>query len=335
MKKFLVKNVIFLIPIFLFLIIELILPLNTFTFRPWEALLFNDKQTIGSFYPNQNIEMISEGDLCYNTKLAVKKNENWITDKLGFRNNQFLNNPKILIIGDSFVAGSSLPQDSTLSNLLNNRLNTDVYNMAPATFSDFLELINKKIINKPNLLIFSIVERNIPPVINYDLRGNVYSPIGKLSIILDRISRLYSINYFKARVNKDHGDGVPGLVDPRMCFYENHPQYEKNQLEYTVDNIKTYKHICDSLGINFLFLPIPNKETVYYDLIPLEKQPDYLLKLDSVLRQDGVNTINTLQIVNEYRKNNSKFIYQFDDSHWNSEGVELIANQLIFKLKNN
>jgi len=43
------------------------------------------------------------------------KRENWITDKLGYRNDTFVQEADILFIGDSFIAGSGLSQDQTIS----------------------------------------------------------------------------------------------------------------------------------------------------------------------------------------------------------------------------
>ena len=104
MKRFIIKILIFSLPI-ISLGFEGFLPLSTFTFRPFEALLFIHSKTGMPFYPNHYIQMQSEGDLCQDTKNAIKKEEEWITDEIGYRNNKFINDPDVLLIGDSFLVG--------------------------------------------------------------------------------------------------------------------------------------------------------------------------------------------------------------------------------------
>ncbi len=93
----------------------------------------------------------------------LKKSELWITDEIGYRNNKFIEDPDVLLIGDSFILGSSLSQDSTLTNLLMAKFNYKLkfYNLAPASFIDFKVLFDNKIIKKPKLIIFSMGERDM------------------------------------------------------------------------------------------------------------------------------------------------------------------------------
>ncbi len=327
MKKFILKTIIFLLP-FSILLIDGILPINTFTFRPWEALLFANKEGFPfPFYPNQHIFMISEGDLTYHTKNAKLKQENWITDELGYRNNTYIKKPQVLLIGDSFIAGSSIPQDSTLTNLLANKLNTSVYNMAPASFNEFIILLKNNVIEKPKLIVFSIVERNAPPSININ-SNEIFSKqkISFIKIFKDKIMRHYFFNYIKARILNEHGNGIPGKADSTMFFLK------EGKVNHDIDNISktiiSYKKYCDSMSIDFIFLPLPNKETVYFEKVPLKNQPEYLIKLNSILEANGVLTINTLSLFNNAKRSSKSIFYHVDDTHWNSKGVNLVADEL-------
>ena len=97
MKKFFVKIIIFVLP-FSFFLSEGFLPLNTFTYRPCEALLYSTKKGVGfPFYPNHKLNMFSVGDLLHHTELGIRKYENWITDKLGYMNDNFIEKPKIVL----------------------------------------------------------------------------------------------------------------------------------------------------------------------------------------------------------------------------------------------
>ncbi len=328
MKKFIIKTIIFALPL-TFFIFEVFLPLNIFTYRPWEALRFKSKRDIAyPYYPNRNMMMYSKGDLCFRTDNEIIKQENWKTDDLGFRNDFFIKKSEIILIGDSFVTGSSLPQDSTLTNLVRNKLNTKVYNLSPVTFSSFIYLLNNNIIEKPKLIIYSIVERDLPRSIK--ITNKKFKKTNSTEIIKDRVSRNYLFKYLKSRITNSHGNGVPGKYNPKMFFLNGiNQEYHYKELDNVVSTLSTYKKYCDSIGVDFLFIPMPNKETVYYKNVPFKNQPNYLLKLDSLLNLKGITKINTLDVFNNYvRKNSGDYLYQLDDTHWNSNGVKLIADEI-------
>ncbi|WP_397362422.1 hypothetical protein [Olleya sp. R77988] len=330
MKKFIIKIILFILPLSVFLI-DGFLPVDTFAYRPWEALKYNNKNGVAfPFYPNQDLNMHSSGDLLHHTEHAIIKKEHWITDKLGYRNDVFVKKPNIVLIGDSFITGSGLTQDSTLTNVLKNKLNTEVYNMAPASFNDFISLISNNIIEKPKLVIFSKIERDIPAPIK-DNVGEVHNrKASKFSIFKDKIIRLYSFKYLKARLKSKHGNGISGKTDSTMSFLNGKNQkYNYDEIDDIVKTIKSYKNYCKSIGARFIFLPIPNKETVYFDKIPLKKQPDFIPKLDALLSLNKVEVINTQNIFNQYNKSNTKNLYHLDDTHWNFNGLELISKKII------
>ncbi len=82
-----------------------------------------------------------------------------------------------------------------------------------------------------------------------------------------------------------------------------------------------------------MYIPMPDKESVYYDLIPLKTQSNYLHRLSSLLTQNGVDNINTLEIYNNYRKSSDIYLYHIDDTHWNEIGVEIISDIVSNKIK--
>jgi len=328
MKKFIYKYIIFIFPLIVLLICDIFSPIDAFTYRPWEALLFQSNASM-VFYPNQKLKTQSVGDLCHHTKFEIKKNEIWMTDKLGYRNNEFIENADVLLIGDSFVVGSSITQDSTITNLLQNSLNAPVYNLAPADFINFIDLLNQGIIKKPKTVIYSFVERSIPNTLRKSTEKKNTEDVSSISVFKDKVNRLYSLKYLKSRVSGKQGKGVPGKLDLRMFFFNGIKQkYHFDRLVEITKTIQSYKEYCDSIGVDFICLPLPNKETVYFDKVPFKTQPNYLFKLDSILKENNIKTINTLELFNNYRLTNTKLIYHLDDTHWNDMGVELVANKL-------
>lgn len=329
MKKLVIKTVLFFIPVSI-LFIEIILPKNQFTYRPWEALLFyHPKEIAYPYYPNESLAMYSTGDLGYRTKNEIRRYENWHTDKLGYRNDSFISTPDVLIIGDSYIVGTGLPQDSTLSNTLHRISGLQVYNMATAKFKDFVYLLSNHIIQKPTFLVFSIIEQNLPKGLPETIKK--FDSVKWGDAWKDRLSRFYMVNYFGARLTGSSGRGFPGVLDSSLLFLTGkNIKYHYDELQLVTETIEQYQNFCDSIGVHFIFLPIPNKETIYYKQVPLEIQPDYIEQLSTLLASKKITTIQTQQVFNQYvaEHKTGEYIYQKDDSHWNATGVELTATAI-------
>lgn len=335
MKKFIIKAAVFSLPL-IALGFEPFFSLSTFTFRPNEALTYYHSGIGMPFYPNHKLHMNSEGDLCYYTFNAIKKSELWITDKLGYRNNQFIEDPDVLIIGDSFILGTSLTQDSTLTNLLVDKFNRKLkfYNMANASFSDFLVLFDNKIIKKPKLIIYSIGERFIPEKVSSN-NETLYKNT-RFSMWENKIKRLYSLNFMISRLQNKKGSGVQGESNKKMFFLHGKNQLSKlDSINTAIEVIETYKSYCDSFGISLLFLPLPNKESVYYEEVPFNEQPSYIFELDKELKKRNISCINSLKVFNDYRQKSNSLVYHLDDTHWNSKGVNIIVDEIVNEIKTN
>ncbi|MGM0407677.1 MAG: alginate O-acetyltransferase AlgX-related protein [Bacteroidota bacterium] len=347
MKRFILKILIFALPVLGWFIIEAFLPSHTFTYRPWEALMFQTPLNVGrTFHPNSEVKMKSEGELGHHTRHAVLKDEYWRTDSIGNRNDSFIKSPDVLIIGDSFIAGIAITQDSTITNQLQHELGNDmtVYNISPDHFYELDSYLKNKIIEAPQTVIYSIVERFEPRPLRYS--NNIPAPdasvktkikdalkedpmLVKMSILLDKSLRQYSKSWVQARISGIKPDSIPGIEGSNMFFLHGENQtYNEDNLQQVTNTILTYKAYCDSIGSNFIFLPMPNKETVYYDYVPFPRQPDYLLKLDSLLKEKDIQSINTLKLYNDYRQTHSSLLYHLDDTHWTPRAIRLVAKEL-------
>ncbi|HET9571324.1 MAG TPA: hypothetical protein VFP20_07965 [Bacteroidales bacterium] len=338
MKKFLLTLLVFIVPVLLLMVTEVLLPSGFFAFRPWEGLMSSNKiPTYCTFYPNERMEMNSVGDLCHHTDHALIRKERWITDKLGYRNDAFVEAADILFIGDSFTVGTGLTQDDILSNKLRTKFGKGIriYNMAPSSFSKFDYLLRLGVLKKPKLIVFEMVERNLPTSFYFKKTSGLKNRMvknaayGQLIAVVDKAIRFSSLKWLNARINHSRGSGRPAVDHSGMYFLQGKQQsHASSDLNRTVKIIKSYQHYCDSLDIKFLYLPMPDKETVYYDLVPLKKQSDYLVRLDSSLQASQISSIHTLALYNEFRKTHSERLYQLDDSHWNPTAVELVSEEL-------
>lgn len=338
MKRFIKKILYFILPPFVALsFIEVLLPDTFFGYRPWEGLQF---ATIiphdPPFYPNRSVAMNSVGDLCHHTDYSIIRKEKWIIDKLGFRNDKFIEEPDVVIVGDSYVVGTGLDQESTLPNQLIRISKKKVYGMANISVAHFDMYLKSGQIRKPRLLIYAMAERSIPDVFT---KYEDISP-GKLvvkqifktmdaNVYLDKAFRYYSLKWIKARITGKKGSGVAAEGYPGMFFLQGATQkHNPEDLSITVSTIQDYYEYCKSMGMRFLFVPIPDKETLYWQNVPFKEQPGYLLALDSALQSKNIPAINTLQLFNNYKESEAELLYQLDDSHWNANGTRLMAEEI-------
>lgn len=341
MKIFLKKIIYFLFfPLIILLIVEIFFSPTLFTFRAYEGIIFSSNVPhTGHFYPNSQISKESEGDLCHHTSFSVIKNEKWITDKIGFRNDHFVEKPDIIFIGSSFFYGTGLTQKDIISNQVKTKLGNkySVYNMSPGTLGELDYYIREGILKKPKWIVCGVGEMHIPSgFVPYEATSN--STLKKylkkimytgFNAVIDKSMRLYSLKWVKSRINGVTNFGVKG-EHTNMFFGQGKSAKIMTDAETfeTIKALMSCKKFCDSLGIQLLIIPTPNKETVYYDFVNFKEQPVYFNKLCGLAKHENLNIINTVTIFNEYRKKNSNLLYHLDDTHWNAKGVNLVSDAI-------
>lgn len=338
MKQFFKLLLYFTIPaIFVCILDSVILSPVLFTNRVWEGLSFKEEMSM-PFYPNQSIKMKEIGDLGFHTHAAVVKNVVWKTDRLGYRNDSVITDPDILIVGDSFLAGSTLTQDSTLTNTLIRLTNHKykIYNIAPVQFSTCVSLINKGIIKKPKLIIRISVERFMGMIADTteDSRFNrtykINQKYPQLLTSVDRLRKFASMQWFNARFKNRTGIGFPSAVNPKMLFLEGIHSIDNDSGLYheSIKSNTMFYYKCKSWGVKYLYIPMPNKETVYWDLVPYSKQPNLLYLVASALNKLGIDNINPIPIYNK-AKGTGQWLYNLDDTHWASPAVQILAKEIV------
>lgn len=361
MKSFLLKAFFFLGTVVItFLALEWIPSAEQIGHRPWEAMLIQNAALFnGPFYPNQDLSMAAVGDLGHHTDKAVVKKVHWHTDHLGYRNDTFYQDPDVVLLGFSNIAGSSLDQNEMLSTRLSQASGMKVNNLGPNDYVGYLAFMRKKLFqNPPKVIVLGCIERRIPALSR--IPGAFFSdaPFSKIqqfknqiallrahgtvqpiAVGTDKVIRHNTINFLRARVKGSQGKGIPSPVDPQMLFYTG----EKALLEPAdslakvhAKTITTYARHAESQGIRFVFFPIPNKETAYFEKVPFPQQPSYLNDLHTALQDSQVTSIPTLRIYNQYLSSSpqrDEILYHTDDSHWGPMGVELVAQALLPLLK--
>lgn len=357
MKKFLFKAFLFFLPFLLVMALELfVLPIDTFTYRVWEALLVRKMKGIldGPFYPNMKIHKIEQGDIAPYSAFSVKKEVEWQTDRYGYRKR---NTPeerhKIVIIGDSMLAGIGLTQKELLSEVLEEKLGVSVYPYALRRVSTFLK-DSRFLRYPPDLVIFESAEHQIPlltplserqkhvkeegPLIESFKSTREVPCVQSLGIFLDRLYKENMLHYFRAQLRRKVSTEKPqynyraGNILFLMGAAVN-KDIPKKQIDIHAQTIEGYCRTMQKRGIRFIFLPIPNKENIYHNLLPDNKRPVYLDQLISELKKRGVETVNLQEAFEKEYQTNSTLLYWSDDTHWNDKGVQIAADLIEQMLK--
>ena len=124
--------------ILFFIILDVFLPIDIYAFRHWEKFYKSDLIP-GPFIPNKFVEGYEYKDrYLSNNKEQRQEARNkqytkWITDELGFRNNNVksnLYNSDVIFVGDSNFVGSSFDQHEIVSELYMSQTNYKAYTIA-------------------------------------------------------------------------------------------------------------------------------------------------------------------------------------------------------------
>jgi hypothetical protein len=352
MRKVLFKAALFLLPFLLAICFELfVLPIDFFTFRVWEAISVRKYEKIlpGPFYPNMEITKIEEGDLAAHTRFAIKKKVRWMTDRYGFRKqNTNLQKHQIVIIGESNIAGVLLTQEEILSEVLEDQLKVSVYPYAPVGGINSFLKDERFIENSPDIVIFARIEREL---MNLDslkrIKENKLSSkikqqilknrmIQSLAIQLDRVSKMIMLHYFRASLRRSIS--TPEHLGPEPISSQFGPIFfiqgrganedvSREKLDKAIQVIRSYNDAVKRRGIRFIFLPIPNKENIFYEHLET-RRPVFLEQLISELKSYGIETIDTQKAFEEAFQKNRVLLYHTDDTHWNGNAVRIAADLL-------
>jgi alginate O-acetyltransferase complex protein AlgJ len=272
----------------------------------------------------------------------------------------------IVIVGDSNTAGSSLTQKETLSEVLGEVLGVAVYPLAPASINTFLKDVRFMDFPPKIVVLATIereithlrqpkrelvrVGRLKKWLSGLELSIKAAPAVQVVAISVDRALRWNLLHYCRASLRRAVS-GPSSAVSPAasapslaatggtqwaassgkgpMLFLQgvqaNEPVTD-DRIRQTVATISSYNALLKARGIRFVFLPIPNKENIYADHLPVKSKPDFLLRLIPALQASGVETIDAQAAFDEAYRTKGALLFHLDDSHWNREGVRLSAN---------
>ena len=278
------------------------------------------------------------------------------TDSLGFRNDADYHNEPLLLVGDSFIAGSGNTQEDLLSAQLTRDYGIPSYNLAfPGELHSYVRYVQTFFKAHPKsdarVLVFLFEGNDFPPdrPPSATKSHKPEAPPSALKIARKEFQRslkellvyryaysLYHIlhkqwwpdSYPRVTVIK-----VQGPRDLYLGFMEGYIKVTR-RASYHGDKefLAKLDRIKDRLaGIFF----IPTKFRVYYNLLDLEPRPPLPNAQWSFLQEQarrlGVRCVNLSGPLREESRRllpEGKLTFWQDDSHWNRYGMAVAARTI-------
>mgnify|MGYP001801841601 FL=1 len=280
----------------------------------------------------------------------VKKSE-FYTHKEG---HPYVSDAEILTFGDSyfyFTRFTSFPEYLSL------KTNKKVFFAAEANPFYTLKHENYSA-GQSKYLIYETGERgiferfksklNIDTATREEIRTNTFI-IREPGEVEKIYSRFFQLGYFTWQINEyintfkfqylDYiNEATPVYsTDPPMLFYRTtvnslpgsyQYDYSEAELNDIAENISYMNDMLDSLyNLKLVFMPVPNKISIYDTTTELKEYNMLLPKLYEKLDKKGIEFID---LYHPFKRNN-ELLYYRTDTHWNEQGMKKACNILVDK----
>lgn len=344
-----------------------LIPPQFLAFRAWEAVAVYPTGE-GPFTPLSVYSQNAYGDLANLANLPDLRQyrpERFTTDEFGFRNppGAAAQSAAVLLLGDSFAAGSGLTDADTLSAQLAQLSGQRVYNAAGVTRWSTVSRLIERLRLKQGLVIFQVSERfDLPDSFKAGGAGFSQRLIGRLvteespwfqraqaagrlaqslpaysplRITARRtVSTLENDRVFprlpqRSVVRKQLQNGTP------ILFFRSEIENYQRLRPVSARSLVEMRTLIESTGNRFLVLLVPDKYNVYFPWLPGEPaghEPRYLDALVSQLQAERIAVLNLTpafrRAAGEHLPAGS-YIYYLDDTHWNRQGVQRAAQEIL------
>ena len=352
-----------------FLLIILTISLNTFMIKNLkdEDLFYRahekfvDKDAI--YQKNISSEMLMPyGDIIPNATCGIEESiieprtQKFITDKNGFRNDKVeIEDAEIVLVGDSFIAGSSNSQENIPANILGKLSGKKVSAITVIEGPDYYKMHMEKNLNKlgkdTQILLFYfagndfnyqlkkdknyIYHDGVPiPYLKYKIRfGYQRLERNKDKVFIKILSNIYEKNFFYKKIRPKSQRLTKEILSrwTKTCSVEYH-KINNTKIGFYYNSPKNFTNVSTKIITNQKILNkikkiyyIPTKIQIYSKYISNERinKADYeYLKLNyEKLGIEVEDLTNILILSAEKHLKQNKFIYWKDDTHWNELGI--------------
>jgi hypothetical protein len=287
--------------------------------------------------------------------IAESRQVSYHTDSYGFRNDSDYVNEKVLLVGDSFIAGSGSSQENLLSVQLKEDYGIPAYNLGfPGALHSYVRYVQgflKTHQGEVQVLLF-LFEGNDFPISKPKRAASgkkSASPSSSLRIarkefqqwLKELLVYRYAYSFYHILKKRLKPETYPQVTviklkspdDLSMGFLNSYMAVtRRNSYDGGEEFLPKLARIKDQLtGIFF----IPTKFRVYYDILDLQPHPPlpnaqwaYLQEQASRLEISCVDLTGPLQEESQRLLSEGKLTYWKDDSHWNRNGMAVAARMI-------
>ncbi len=310
-------------------------------YRPHE-LMKSYQQDFGEiFKPNTQFSMAARfGDIEALEKVGVMEPHEiaYRTDSLGFRNPADYHGQKVVLLGDSFVAGANDTQSCILSEWLRKDHGLDTYNLGfPGDLNDYVNRFDA----------FRRVTGGHARVLMFVYEGNDYRPFTHRPVEhLNPVERYYALfknsglwrytrSLYLRGMKKSRMRPVPSVpvtsIDGKqpMAFFsedrsllERHVPWQESELRFG----EAFQSLRPQLEAIFF---VPVKYRVYAQWLTREVLPNEQWNyLAAAAERAGIpahDLTPALQAEAARLLPQGQYVYWRDDTHWNCDGMRTAA----------
>lgn len=269
------------------------------------------------------------------------------TDRDGFRNPTDLERADIVVIGDSYIEGMIVPQESLVSSDLSRILGRTVLNLGQAGYGpqqEFIAFRRYGIPREPKLCIWFFFEGNdLPDATQYVDLINRWDYWTGVHHSFSERSFLQNLKYFfwpkirqKTRLDGNYGilpNGRTTYFFPQQDFFM---AQDRMGLEILENELSLFGQDLKENHVSLLMVFVANKSRVYRDVCKYPALPcnkwfvDFLPKRLEQMLEKTVPDATFLDVTEPMHEAALKGtrVYFEDDSHWTAEGHLIVAEEI-------
>lgn len=341
-------------------------PPERIAFRAWEAVRLLPTAD-GPFTP----DMVYRNDRAYGDlpnlgnlpSLRVYRPELFTTDVFGFRRTPVEQNcpVKMIVVGDSFAAGSGLSDSETLSAQLAEMSRSGVYNSGASRSWREVDKLIKRLHLNGGLVVWQISERGeqAGEGVRFEVRilrsllaedsplykkayralrvASRYWLYSPLEIMMTRVFRTVQDDRWLPNVSADKVLRKRLSNGRDMGFL---PSEAENFGKVRFENPDSFVQLRASVratGNEVLVLMVPDKYGAYYPLfvgspVPPAEESTTLGTLAQRLQVRGVPALDLTRVFRQRATaalRDGRYLYWTDDTHWNPIGVKIAAEEVL------
>jgi len=337
------------------------LPVGFFSFRAWEAMIANAPAD-APFEPLARYDARSFGDLANMgnlRRMRIYRRETFTTDAYGFRNPPGLaesGTTSVLLIGDSFSAGSGVHDKLTLAGQLAG-WGQPTYTVAPAfprasSLPAIARLLKMKpgswVVHQQTYLYTEAQARILEPT-----RHSPVSPIARFRRSFETDLRPLRILVEQARKTFQDDVLFPNPFSPavRLARLQNGDEMLFIVGEQVADGLapdtaltiaesvryaKGLNDAATQLGLKYLAVLVPVKTAVYRHLLAppvteTPRVPAITAETERQLLVEGIRVVNLFEPLTSLATESAarhQYVYWPDDTHWNPLGISVAARAI-------